>query len=57
MHKAFVDYINEIIVKQKEYAKDIDEYCNNEILQGMIDTLDNDVDTHLKNYTIPKLLA
>ena len=51
MPRAFVDWINEVAIKQKRWFKDVNEYCTDEVLQGIIATLDGDENILLKNYT------
>jgi hypothetical protein len=52
MPAAFIEYIN-----QKENVG-LDEYCNEQVLQGMIAHLDNEEDIILENhYIIPAFLA
>lgn len=56
MPKAFLDYINEIVIKQK-VADSIDEYCSQKVLTGMLtDDLDWDTEILLKDHVIPPLI-
>ncbi|HEY9386737.1 MAG TPA: hypothetical protein VIP70_06840 [Nitrososphaeraceae archaeon] len=52
--QAFVDYIEEVAIKQNREAASLEEYCNQEFLAGLIAYLDNEEERVLKNYTIPK---
>jgi hypothetical protein len=58
MPKAFLDYINEIAIKNR-MADNIEEYCSHRLLTGMLaDHLgDWENDTVLKDYVIPPRLG
>lgn len=55
---AFVEYINEVAIKQNNEAKDLDEYCN-EVLLGMITHLDGsqDIFPNVFHSSYPKCTA
>ena len=55
--QAFVDYVEEVAIKQNREATSLEEYCNQEFLAGLIAYLDNEEERVLKNYTIPKFIA
>lgn len=55
--QAFVDYVEEVAIKQNREAASLEEYCNQEFLAGLIAYLDNEEERVLKNYTIPKFIA
>jgi glycosylphosphatidylinositol transamidase (GPIT) subunit GPI8 len=58
MPKAFLDYINEIVIKSG-MADNIEEYCSHRILTGMLaDHLgDWESDIVLKDYVMPPRLG
>lgn len=55
--QAFVDYVEEVAIKQNRESASLEEYCNQEFLAGLIAYLDNEEERVLKNYTIPKFIA
>lgn len=55
--QAFVDYVEEVAIKQNREAASLEEYCNQEFLAGLIAYLDNEEERVLKNYTIPTFIA
>lgn len=40
--QAFVDYVEEVAIKQNREAASLEEYCNQEFLAGLIAYLDNE---------------
>jgi hypothetical protein len=52
--EALIDYINEVVIGENKEVKDLDQYCSEEVLRMMTIHLDNDEDTFLENYTIPR---
>jgi hypothetical protein len=55
--KAFIDYINEVAIKQNKWCKNLDECFSRDLLRIMIADLDKDKDIPLEKYTIPKCIA
>jgi hypothetical protein len=54
--EALVDYINEVVIGENKEVEDLDQYCSEEVIRVMLTHLDNNEDTVLRNYTIPKAL-
>ena len=54
--QAFVDYVEEVAIKQNREAASLEEYCNQEFLAGLIAYLDNEEERVLKITQFPSLL-
>jgi hypothetical protein len=55
--KAFIDYINEVAIKQNKWYKNLGECCSEDLLRIMIADLDKDKNIPLEKYTIPRCIG
>jgi hypothetical protein len=54
---AFLEYIQEVGIKQKQWNKNLDEYCSDELIRAMTAHLDGDKEIVLPKHTIPRAIA